>query len=331
MILLIDVPAQYGGAMTILNHYYEIAKKSNQKWVFVVSTPVFEKHDNIEVLNYPWIKNSWFHRLYFDFVKAPKLIKKIKPDEIISLQNVLVPRIKIKQTLYLHQPLPFSDIRFSFLKFPRLWIYQNVISSLILKSIKRADKVIVQTSWMKDSVIAKTKQDYKDKIIIRQPHISHQFKEISKHKKKFTNRFFYPASSETYKNHKTIIRSLEILKMSQDIEKIKVVFTLVGNENYEIKKLYKKVQNQDLPVDFIGSIPLNEVYEYYQTSVLLFPSYIETFGLPLLEAKLHQAPIIASNTPFSREILKDYTNVRYFEPFDAQTLAHLMSVQVESS
>ena len=48
-----------------------------------------------------------------------------------------------------------------------------------------------------------------------------------------------------------------------------------------------------------GYINRNEVFENMKTKVLIFPSYIETVGLPLLEAKLIGTIILASNTPFS--------------------------------
>ena len=331
MILCIDVPAQHGGAMTILNQYFDYAKKSREEWVFVLSTPEFITQDNIKVLNYPWVKKSWFHRLYFDYVKAPKIINELKPNEVISLQNVLVPRTKIQQTLYLHQPLPFSDIRFSLFKYPRLWVYQNIISRLIFRSIKKAKKVIVQTHWMKRLVLEKTSMDYKEKVMVEQPRINHQINEYYSEKKEDVVYFFYPASQETYKNHRAIVEALQEESLKPYFRHFKVVFTLYGNENKEIAKLSREVQKHSLPIDFIGSIPLQKVYDYYKTSILIFPSYIETFGLPLLEAKLHRTPIIAANRPFSNEILENYEHVHYFEPFDTQTLAQLILNAIQSS
>ena len=36
----------------------------------------------------------------------------------------------------------------------------------------------------------------------------------------------------------------------------------------------------------------------------------------MLEAKMHQAPIIASDCAFSHEILDGYHKVEFFDPFD---------------
>ena len=57
---------------------------------------------------------------------------------------------------------------------------------------------------------------------------------------------------------------------------------------------------------------------------MVFPSYLETFGYPLAEARKLGAIVLASDTPFSRELLKDYKNAYFFNPFDATQLANLM-------
>lgn len=103
-----------------------------------------------------------------------------------------------------------------------------------------------------------------------------------------------------------------------------MVFTLKGNENSNVKKLYDEVQEKNLPIEFIGKISIDEVYEYYSKSILIFPSYIETFGLPLLEAKMHGSPILASDCAFSHEILDGHNKVKFFNPFRYEELASMV-------
>ncbi|OPZ88840.1 MAG: D-inositol-3-phosphate glycosyltransferase [Firmicutes bacterium ADurb.Bin419] len=135
--------------------------------------------------------------------------------------------------------------------------------------------------------------------------------------------FFYPASGTTYKNHKLIVETL--LKFHEKkIDNFVVVFTLKGNENKHIKRLYNIVRKHNLPVTFIGQITMEEVFNYYSKSILIFPSYIETFGLPMFEAKMHGSPVLASDCSFSHEILDDYNKVMYFDPFDYEDLFEKM-------
>ena len=66
-IMVFDVPADSGGALTILNQYYDKAVKDTEnEWIFIISTPILKSKMNVKVVNFPWVKKSWFHRLYFD-------------------------------------------------------------------------------------------------------------------------------------------------------------------------------------------------------------------------------------------------------------------------
>ena len=321
--MVFDVPAESGGALTILGQYYERAiNDSNKEWIFVISTPYLKECKNIKVINFPWVKKSWLHRIVFDKLIAYKLVQKYRVDEVLSLQNVVIPNVKVKQTLYLHQPLPFVEKRYSITSNYKFWVYQNIISRMIYKSLKEADKIIVQTEWMLNAVMNKVKIE-REKISVEQPKFNIKVSKKYESNNDKNTTFFYPASGLEYKNHRIIVESTKEL-VSKGITNFKVILTLKGDESGHIKHLYRIVKSKGLPIDFIGQVNLNEVYEYYSKTILLFPSYIETFGLPLLEARLHETPILASNCEFSREILEGYKKVNYFDPFDSKGLHVLM-------
>jgi glycosyltransferase involved in cell wall biosynthesis len=260
--------------------------------------------------------------LYFDKFVANKLVDKYNVDEILSLQNVVVPKVKVKQTLYLHQSIPFVDKRYGITEDFKFWLYQNVISKMIFKSIREADKVIVQTKWMRD-VATKKANVKKEKFILKQPEFKVSVKKLYKSDENSRRLFFYPASGLAYKNHEVIVSACKLLK-DKGISSYKVIFTLKGDENKHVRELRKKVIDEDLPVEFIGLIDIDAVYEYYSKSILIFPSHIETFGLPMLEAKMHETPIIASDCAFSHEVLDGYMNVNYFSPYSENELYRIM-------
>lgn len=330
-IMVFDVPAENGGALSILQKYYADALNCNDKnimWYFVISLPELMETKNIKVLRYPWVKKSWLHRLYFDYIITPKLAKEYDIDKILSLQNLIIPKTNLPQTLYLHQPLPFVKKKFKIQENFKFWIYQNIIGRIIFKSISKADKIIVQTNWMKDACIEKVK-DCGSKISVIQPDLYIDIKKYFNPINESFRTFFYPSSGLVYKNHKVIVESAVLLK-NRGINDYKIIFTLEGNENKHIAALYKKVKTNNLPIEFIGSIDLNQVYELYTKTVLIFSSYIETFGLPMLEAKLHKSPIIASDSPFSHEILGGYNNVSFFEYADSERLSVLMESSIKN-
>ena len=69
------------------------------------------------------------------------------------------------------------------------------------------------------------------------------------------------------------------------------------------------------------SLEREEMENEYQGGTLIFPSYIETVGLPLLEARSCNTMVLASDTPFAHECLAGYHKARFFPPFEAYELA----------
>lgn len=324
-VLIFDVPAESGGALSVLTDFYDEVKNHKDKtitWTFILSKPEFQETDNIKILRFPWIKKSWLHRFYFDQVIAPKLVKKLHTNKIFSLQNVIIPRTNVEQIVYVHQSLPFVDYKFKFTENKLFWVNQNIISKKIYKGIRNAKKVIVQTDWFKQACIEKTGV-IAEKIEVVSPQINVNVKKYFSADSNTLSTFFYPSSAESYKNHKVIVEACNILK-SQNVVNFKVLFTLNGYENNYISELKKKIEEKGLPIVFIGHNSRGTVFDYYTESVLLFPSYIETFGLPMLEAKLHGDLIFASDNPFSHEILDDYNNSYFFDSFNGDELAALM-------
>lgn len=328
-IMVFDVPATTGGALSVLDEFYKEVTKIKEKkinWIFVISTPQFEETENIKIKRFPWIKKSWFHRLYFDQMVAPRLIKKYQPDKVVSFQNIIIPHTKAKQILYMHNPLPFVDYKFSFRENKLMWVYQNIIGKKIISSIKRADRVIVQTEWIKEACIKKGKIS-ENKINVIAPKVDvDNAKSFIPEKESFTT-FFYPASGMEYKNHQIIVQACQELR-KKNVKDYKVIFTLNGKETESIEKLFETVVENELPIEFVGDLDRKKVFDLYTKSILLFPSYIETFGLPMLEARLHKSIVMASKCPFSREILEGYANAYYFDPFDPKELFSLLHLAI---
>ena len=77
-------------------------------------------------------------------------------------------------------------------------------------------------------------------------------------------------------------------------------------------------------VKFNGPISREDVFLNYTNSILIFPSYVESFGLPLLEAKMTGTIIIASDTPYSREILNGYNKAYFFNEMDYKELGNII-------
>jgi glycosyltransferase involved in cell wall biosynthesis len=255
------------------------------------------------------------------------------------MQNTLPRGYRGKQILYVHQPLPYQTWKkFSFFKPEEreYAVYQHLIGRMIDASVKRADKVIVQTQWMKDAVANKTGAA-KDKIVKILPDISPGHGDgssvfmqdsdsaplpgIMKTEEPspcLHNRFFYPAGEILYKNHECILKAAGLLK-ARGINDFEIAFTL---NKGDVPGLDKYPDHEQ--VKYLGRIPREEVFKRYSSDILLFASYIETFGYPLAEARAVGGRIIASDCPFSHEILDGYGRAVFFDPFDPGKLAEIM-------
>ena len=133
--------------------------------------------------------------------------------------------------------------------------------------------------------------------------------EINKNISNAKNGFLYPASNFLYKNHETINRAIEYLN-DNNIQNFQVIFTLNSNQ----------LPYHNKQIKYIGHVDRKKIMNMYNTHVLIFPSYIESFGLPLIEAALHADVVLAADTEFSRELLSNYSNVYYYKYDNAQKL-----------
>ena len=326
-IVVYDVAARKGGGgETILKQYFDkAAKETEHEWWFFVSIEGLREREsrNIHVI-YSDIHRrskpvSYAARKKAELTEHRRLIRKIDPDELISLQNMPVAGVKCRQTVYLHQSLQFSPVRYSFLRKEErnLAFRQRVICGIIRQRLCRADRVIVQTEWMKKAV-AKWAGYPETQISVETPAVSVPCPAMKKEKRR--NCFIYPANAYLNKNHQIIIEACRILK-KQGFNDYRIQFTMSPSGGGMADRLYEVIKREDLPIDFVGHLEREELFEKYQTMVTLFPSYIETFGLPLLEARELGGEILASDRPFSHEILDGYDHAVFIEWDDPESWA----------
>ena len=194
--LIIDIAATSGGAYAILEMQLRKAclDKANRYFFCVSKKPDMQISPNVTMIDCSKYKN-WLGRIIFNIFHLKKMIRKYKIDELLSLQNEAFNVRSLKQGVYIHQVLPYSDYKFNFFKNPLLWIYKNIIGAYTKRTIKFADYVIVQSTTMKN-IIAEQCNFSKTNIHIEKPII----RSINTKKCNFKNTFFYPAYPFCYKN-----------------------------------------------------------------------------------------------------------------------------------
>lgn len=332
-IVVYDVAAESGGAMVVLRQFYEDVihcDRSDIHWFFVVSQDVFQNTDNATVMCFPNVKRSWIHRLEFENTEIQKILNELKPDLLISLQNMPITGCACPQYVYLHQSLQFCPKHFSILRREEreMAIRQKLIGNMIRFRLPKAKHIFVQTQWIREAC-AQWISYPKERIHIVHAALTKDAlkKSLQPYTGQHSRVFFYPARAELYKNHDVILDACKILN-KKGIRDYRVVFTISLDANSYAKRLRRLAEG--FPVQFIGFLSYDQVWDYYQSSILLFPSYLETCGLPLLEARQAGARILASDMPFAHEALDGYENVEFFPYQNAQALAECMMRALES-
>lgn len=311
-IVVNNIAANKGGAMTILRDFYAAVCDNDKEneWIFLLNDRYFEETDNVKIKVLPEIKKSKLKKLLFDFVTGRKYIKSLAPDVVFSMQNIITFGVRVPQVVYVHQAVPFQSVkRFSFLKASerKLAVIQHLIGNVIKLSAKKCDSIIVQTKWMKEAVCRLCHLP-ESKIHTVLPTV----KDLSVDGSDSTfdaGSFFYPTAKVLYKNNDCIRKASALLKEKGVAHH--VAMTLSPEKSSDC-------------ITCTGRIPYEDVLKRYSSATLVFPSYIETFGYPLAEARQAGAIVLASDTAFSREVLAGYENAYFFDPFKPEELAALM-------
>ena len=311
-VIIVNATAlESSGGVVILKQFIEAVPVSNSYIIFVSNKVKFDKErENIGIIPICGVK-SLFKRFFWDIFGLAKWLKKnkIKPNASISLQNTnFRTGYKIPNYIYFHQSIPFSPQRWSLWKREHrtLWFYKNVYPYFVSLFINKRTQVFVQLQYIR-SEFAIFFNFPKEKIHVINPNVSLFLGEVL-HKRSLSKDkivLFYPSTMFFYKNHQILIEALNRVNSSDFI-------------------LYLTCDKQKLPVDWqepfiecIGFLSHEEMWGMYQNAdALVFPSYIETYGLPLIEAASVGIPILVADLPYAREVLDGYEGATFVDYAD---------------
>ena len=249
------------------------------------------------------------------------------PSLIISFQNTGVKFDKsIPQLIYYHQPFPVFPQKWSLFKKQEalFFLYKHIYSYFVSRSIRQNVYFVVQIPFMKDAFLKRFSIS-KEKVYVIPPEVpiidygkvsQIQFTDGKKH-------FIYPATPLLYKNHKLLLQALRLLKERNFalFQCIRLHFTLSEDNSLGLKELARDWEIDEAIV-FESVLPFQQLLCYYKSmDALLFPSYIETFGLPLLEAAGAGIAIVASDLPYARDVIGGYEGVSFVNYEDAEAWA----------
>ena len=187
--------------------------------------------------------------------------------------------------------------------------YRHIFFDL---SIRKASKVIANTNYTKNEIVNHYNIKSDKVHVIMEAYAS----DFGKYDKSFSkdyvkNNFginydyiIYPASFWDYKNHRGAIESFNILKK---FDKSRIKLLLIGRDEENIKKeILEKSRMYDIEdsIKFFDFVQIEEIVHLMNASkVLFFPSKMETFGKPVVEAMISKTPIVGSNNSSIPELV----------------------------
>lgn len=122
------------------------------------------------------------------------------------------------------------------------------------------------------------------------------------------------------KNLHTLLDAMPTILKGFPTVKLIIAGRKIDNGYFE--ELMERVHRLHLneSVEFIGSVPPTQLVDLYRRCTLfVFPSTVETFGNPLVEAMACGVPIACSNTAVMPEIVGDCAE--FFDPSNATDIA----------
>ena len=134
--------------------------------------------------------------------------------------------------------------------------------------------------------------------------------------------FFYPASGEPHKNHINLIDAWKVLAANGAYPKLVVtvdkdIFPKVAGMIERSKSTY------NLNIVNLGAVKEEEVQRLFLVSrALIYPSFSESLGLPLVDARVFGSSIVASELDYVWDICEpDIT----FDPSSSASIARSVS------
>lgn len=326
-----------GGTLTILRQclsFLSIWGKANEyRIVALVHKRELADYPGIEYIEIPWAIKSWGRRLWCEYITMNQISKELgEVDLWLSLHDT-TPRVKAKhQAVYCQTSFPFlrwkwSDFRFD----PKIPLFAMLTRFAYRINIHRNTYLIVQQEWLREG-FSKMFSLPKERFIVAPPERYRgsltNFSPIDKKNK--TYRFFFASTPDSHKNFETLCEAAKLLELEVGLGVFEVIITLNGSEN-KYANYIKEHWGGIRSICFSGLMDKATLYNTYSVcDCFVFPSRIETWGLPITEfldtaEQLGEnKPLILADLPYAHETARGANQVAFFPASSPRLLATIM-------
>jgi len=249
--------------------------------------------------------SKYSKKFTLEFISIKNVYKRILWQNIIfpfySLRHsvILFPANFRPLVLFCKSVTVIHDLQYIY--YPGYWSYWKTFyrKVFIPFSIKHSNKVVTISNIVKQEIMVNFfRSDIK---VIYNPIVLKSFLsriEDIKYKIPSEPFFLIPSSLLPHKNIVNLLTAIDELQYYKDVPK----FVFVGS--YEKKAFYQKhITPHIIVYGYVDIEHLNLLYRYCKAVIL--PSVYEGFGMPYVEALVAKKPVVASDIPIAREILKN--------------------------
>jgi len=328
--------------MNLINQIERLDKKNNY---FILLRKKYFRQLRFKNKKFKKILADYPHYSFKEQIFLPLQLIKIKPD-LAHFPHFNVPIFwRGKYVVTIHDLIKHqsrgSDTTTRLPIF--YWFKYLNYKILVWMAVKRAEKIITPSNFWKEELmrrydlplekIVTTYEGIDEKFSIFHSEGIQQGRRFQFSKRKILEKYkiktpfiIYTGSLYPHKNVEVLIKAVKKLN-----KKKRLYLVIVCSRNVFYKRFLKKVESLRAKdyVNFIGFVPDEELTAIYQQAQsFVFPSLIEGFGLPGLEAMACGLPALVSDIPIFREIYKDA--VLYFNPFSVDDLAKKIREVIES-
>lgn len=332
-IVVSAVNIRKGGTLTILRECLSYLSSMSGRWriVAIVHRRELCDYPGIEYIELPATIKSWSRRLWAEYVTFRRISKELSPVYLWLSLHDTTPRVQAeRQAVYCQTSFPFMRPKWRDLCFdPKIVLFTFFTRFAYRINVKKNDYLIVQQESLREG-LSRMLGLSSEKFIVAPPELKTAELSIRtdggpenrpQTKEKL---FLYPATPDCHKNFETLCEAARLLENEIGQERFKLVLTVSGLENRYaawLKRHWGGVKS----VDFRGLLPKAELYRLYrEADALVFPSRIETWGLPISEFLPTGKPMILSDLPYAHESSAGSTRTAFFNPSDPGALKEQM-------
>lgn len=312
-----------GGTLEIFRQCLRVAVQL-EGWhvTAIVNDPAKVGVEGVSYIARPDVKPSWFKRIRFEYFECAALAEELKPDFWLSLHD-MTPGLgrlagKVPQAVYCHNAMCFYRMSLREICLDPMYVlFARFYAYFYRHNIHRNVAVIVQQDWIRERF---RKVFGCRNVIVAYPEAIRRRRAASV---RSGRRFFYPSFARVFKNFETVLAAWEILcaEASWDGELTLTIDAGINRYGASLVKRFGHLRN----VRFIGRVSHAEVQGLYANNdCLVFASKLETWGLPISEAKEAGLSILAADLPYAHEAVGDYEGATFFPAEDARVLASRM-------